>query len=173
MQPPSSHPTQFQPSVQHTAAEQLMTSVGLHTVASEQDFSPLAMNIGSISPGYSPPAISPIQHHAMFPPVAARSPRGVLGLMRRLPSVLTSPGTFSGAYRLSHPLTSHHPNSVSWVTQSQSPPVYPFPPSCGPHSPPPVVCLAQSCLPWTFSIRTCCCPWHAVYNAANAARNLF
>ena len=138
VRPPSTMVSQFQPPIQHPiqhmTAEQLM-SVGMYTVP-EQASSPMSMsiNIGSMSPGYSPPAgMSPIQHQAIFPPVApfpppgAQSSGGVFNLMRRVP--------VSETFRLSHPLTSHPQSPVSWVTQAQTPPVYPFPPPRFPHPP--------------------------------------
>ena len=138
VRPPSTMVSQFQPPIQHPiqhmTAEQLM-SVGMYTVP-EQASSPMSMsiNIGSMSPGYSPPAgMSPIQHQAIFPPVApfpppgAQSSGGVFNLMRRVP--------VSETFRLSHPLTSHPQSPVSWVTQPQTPPVYPFPPPRFPHPP--------------------------------------
>ena len=57
----------------------------------------MSINIGCISPGYSPPVMSPIQHQATFPPVAtfpppiAQSSGGVFNLMRQMPSVETQP----------------------------------------------------------------------------------
>ena len=141
LHPPSTMVSQFQSPIQHPiqhmTAEQLM-SVGMYTVP-EQASSPMSMsiNIGSMSPGYSPPVMSPIQHQATFPPVApfpppsAQSSGGVFNLMRRMPSVVPVSETF----RLSHPFTSHPQSPVSWVPQPQTPPVYPFPPPRFPHPP--------------------------------------
>ena len=141
--PPSTMVSQFQSPIQHPiqhiTAEQLM-NVNMYTV-SGQASSPTSMsiNIRSTSSVYSPPVMSPIQHQAMFPPVApfpppsAQSSGRVFNLMRRMPSVVPVSETF----RLSHPFTSHLQSLVSWVTQPQTPPVYPFPPPPRfPHPPP-------------------------------------